>query len=64
MRLFHYLKYGLAFIHVFVGIKMILADIFKIPVIVALGVISGVLVVSVVASVIFPKKGDGEIPPV
>lgn len=63
MRLFHYLNYGLAFILVFVGIKMILSDIFKIPVIVALGVISGVLVVSVVASVLFPIHEDREDPP-
>ncbi|MBN2078757.1 MAG: TerC family protein [Spirochaetes bacterium] len=63
MRLFHYLNYGLAFILVFVGIKMILSDIFKIPVTVALGVISGVLVVSVVASLLIPKKGDSGVPP-
>lgn len=56
MRLFHYLNYGLAFILVFVGFKMILSDIFKIPVSAALGVIAGVLAVSIFASILFPKK--------
>ncbi|HSV97431.1 MAG TPA: TerC family protein [Spirochaetota bacterium] len=56
MRLFHYLNYGLAFILVFVGCKMMLSDIVKIPVAIALGVIAGVLAVSVIASVLFPKK--------
>jgi tellurite resistance protein TerC len=64
MRLFHYLNYGLAIILVFVGIKMILSDIIKIPVVAALGVISGVLVVSVVASLLFQKKGGDDVPPV
>lgn len=58
MRLFHYLNYGLAFILVFVGIKMILADFYKLPVSVALGVIAGVLAISVIASLMFPKKTD------
>lgn len=58
MQLFHYLNYGLAFILVFVGIKMILADFYKLPVSVALGVIAGVLAISVIASLMFPKKTD------
>jgi len=57
MRLFHYLNYGLAFILIFVGIKMILADYYKLPVSAALGVIAGVLAISVIASIMFPKKG-------
>lgn len=58
MRLFHYLNYGLAFILIFVGIKMILADFYKLPVSAALGVIAGVLAISVIASLMFPKKTD------
>jgi len=57
MQLFHYLNYGLAFILIFVGIKMILADYYKLPVSAALGVIAGVLAISVIASIMFPKKG-------
>ncbi|WP_367606996.1 TerC family protein [Legionella sp. W05-934-2] len=36
---FHLLKYGLAFILVFVGLKMLIADWFKIPVFIALAII-------------------------
>ena len=50
MALFHYLHYGLAVILVFVGSKMLLMDIIKIPVGIALGVIAVVLAVSVIAS--------------
>jgi len=47
---FHLLKYGLAFILIFIGIKMILIDIYKIPVGFALPVVGVVLVISMVAS--------------
>lgn len=47
---FHLLKYGLAFILIFIGIKMLLLDIYKIPVGFALAVVGIVLVVSMVAS--------------
>ncbi len=60
MRLFHHLHYGLSFILAFVGVKMLLADFYHIPVGAALGVIAGVLVLSVIASMIWPKAGDHE----
>jgi len=50
MHRFVYLKYGLAAILVFVGAKMLLLDVYKIPTFVSLGVISLLLTVSVVAS--------------
>lgn len=56
MRLFHYLHYGLSAILVFVGIKMLLAEIYKIPVAVALGVVASILLISVIASIIRPRK--------
>jgi tellurite resistance protein TerC len=56
MRLFHYLHYGLSAILVFVGIKMLIADIYKIPVAIALGVIASILLISVIVSVIRPRK--------
>jgi tellurite resistance protein TerC len=59
MRLFHYLPYGLSFILVFVGIKMLLVDIYKIPIGIALGTVAGVLVISVIASIVFPPKTEG-----
>jgi tellurite resistance protein TerC len=57
MRIFRYIHYGIAAILVFVGAKMVLADIYKIPVGVALGVIAVILTVSVLASIIRPKRG-------
>ena len=56
MGLFHYLHYGLSAILVFVGVKMLLADAYKIPVGIALGVVAAILVISVVASVLRPRK--------
>jgi tellurite resistance protein TerC len=56
MRLFHYLHYGLSAILVFAGAKMLLADFYKIPVGVALVVVAGVLITSVIASMAFPRK--------
>lgn len=56
MGLFHYLKYGLSVILVFVGVKMTISDIYHIPIAAALGVIAGVLAISVIASLLLPKK--------
>jgi tellurite resistance protein TerC len=56
MRSFHYLHYGLSAILVFVGSKMLLADFYEIPVGVALGVVAGILFISVIASLAFPRK--------
>jgi len=50
--------YGLSAILVFVGIKMLLADIYKIPVGVALGVVAGLLTISVIACMIRPRKEE------
>jgi tellurite resistance protein TerC len=60
---FRFLKYGLSAILVFVGAKMCLADIVKIPVQLSLVVIALLLVISMLASVIIPtqnkKLSDG-----
>jgi tellurite resistance protein TerC len=47
---FHLLNYGLAVILVFIGTKMMLIDIFKIPVAVSLGVVIGILAITMVWS--------------
>jgi len=47
---FHLLNYGLAVILVFIGTKMMLIDIFKIPVSVSLGVVMGILVITMIWS--------------
>ena len=56
MDLFHHLHYGLSAILVFVGAKMIVSHYVHIPIGVALGVVGGVLALSVVASLIWPEK--------
>jgi tellurite resistance protein TerC len=53
---FHYLKVGLAFVLLFVGVKMVIAGWYKIPIGISLGTIGGVLVLSVIASMIWPKR--------
>lgn len=57
-KYFQYLKYGLATILVFVGAKMCLADVVKIPVEVSLIVIVFILAISMLTSVIFRKPGE------
>jgi tellurite resistance protein TerC len=47
---FVYLKYGLALVLVFVGVKMLLVDLYKVPVAASLGIIVTVLGLSIVAS--------------
>jgi tellurite resistance protein TerC len=56
MNLFHCLHYGLSIILVFVGVKMIISAYYKLPTVVALSVVTGILIVSVVASLVWPKK--------
>ncbi|MFY9227137.1 MAG: TerC family protein [Blastocatellia bacterium] len=53
MGMFHYLSYGLCFILVFIGVKMMVSDFYKIPIALALGVIAGVLTISIILSIIF-----------
>ncbi|MFZ4862465.1 TerC family protein [Sphingobacterium sp. Mn56C] len=56
---FHYLKVGLAFLLVFIGVKMLLHDYLKawgFTTTHSLVIIIGILVLSVIASLVFPKK--------
>jgi len=65
MDKFHLLKVGLAFILVFVGLKMVwLNDAFggKFPTHWSLGIIAALLVASISASLLFPKKVAAELP--
>ncbi len=61
---FHLLSYGLAVILVFIGSKMMLIDIIKIPVLASLGVVVGILAITMIWSVktapaIGPSKTAG-----
>ena len=58
MHLFNYLKYGLAFILSFIGVKMLISSWFEIPITLTLAVVLGILAISMILSIIFkPKKG-------
>jgi len=56
MDKFHYLKVGLAVVLVFVGVKMLISGVYHIPVVASLLVICGVLVASIVASLIYARR--------
>ena len=47
---FSLLKYGLAMVLVFIGVKMLLIDIYKIPVLFSLGVVAAIICTSIVLS--------------
>ena len=55
---FHHLKYGLAVILVFVGIKMLIENWVHFPIWVSLVVIVVVLTASIIASLVFPKPAE------
>jgi len=54
----HYLSYGLSAILVFLGFKMLFSGFYKLPVVVALGVVAGILAISTIASFLRPKKAE------
>ena len=61
IHLFNKLPYGLAVILSFIGVKMIIAPFYHIESVVSLMVIGGVLLISVILSIMFPGKKDEEI---
>jgi tellurite resistance protein TerC len=56
MDVFHYLHYGLSVVLIFVGLKMLGAHYVQIPTVWALTIVIGVLVSSVLASVLRPER--------
>lgn len=54
--LFHYLKYGLSLVLIFVGIKIMIAHYVHIPVAISLGVIAASLLGAIAASLLFKRK--------
>ena len=54
---FHLLNYGLSIILIFIGAKMLLLDVYKIPVYVSLGVVITVLAASMILSLKIPPRG-------
>lgn len=56
IHMFSRLKYGLAVILAFIGFKMIIAPIFHISSPLSLSIVGGVLILSVLASILFPTQ--------
>lgn len=59
---FHFLQLALSVVLVFVGVKMLVADVYPIRIGISLGVIATVLIGSVVASLMFPKEAENRTP--
>nr|WP_315030956.1 TerC/Alx family metal homeostasis membrane protein [uncultured Chryseobacterium sp.] len=58
IHMFSKLPYGLAIILSFIGVKMLIAPWYHISSPVSLGIVGGVLVISVILSIMFPDKED------
>lgn len=61
MEMFHFLHYGLALILMFIGVKMLGSHYFEIPIVWALGVVIGVLLLSMALSLAFPKREEAKV---
>jgi len=59
MDKFRYLSKGLALILMFVGVKMLIVDFYKIPILIALLVIAVILIISIIASLLLKVDNDG-----
>jgi tellurite resistance protein TerC len=55
MRMFRYLNQGLVTVLFFIGVKMVIAEFYEIPVGIALGVVAGVLLASILLSIVVPR---------
>ena len=56
LEYFHYLNYGLAFVLIFIGAKMLGENYIDLSIAVELGVIAVLLIGAILASMLFPKK--------
>lgn len=57
---FHLLSYGLALILIFIGVKMLIADFYKIPVFVSLAVVAAVLAAAMILSLVVKPGGRAQ----
>ncbi len=55
---FYLLKYGLALILTFIGVKMLIESFYHIPIGISLGVVLGTLALSIAASMLWPKPEE------
>ena len=57
---FVYLKFGLSCVLIFVGAKMLLVDVYKLPIVASLAIIAGILAISIGASLVKARnRGPG-----
>ena len=56
MIVFRFLHTGLALVLILVGLKMIAADYLRVPTVITLGVVAGVLAISVISSIAYPAR--------
>jgi tellurite resistance protein TerC len=61
IHMFSKLPYGLAIILSFIGVKMLISPWFHISSPISLGIVGGVLVISVLVSIMFPNKEEEEL---
>lgn len=55
---FRFLHYGISIILVFVGVKMLISDLWKMPASIALGFVFATLLASILASILIPTKEE------
>ena len=58
---FQYLKFGLSAVLIFIGVKMVIVDFYKIPIGVSLAVVAGILTLSILLSLWKAKASDPEL---
>jgi tellurite resistance protein TerC len=63
MSQFHFLRIGLALVLVFVGLKMMLTDLYKIPIAASLAVVAALLAGSIAASLLWPPASPSSSSP-
>jgi tellurite resistance protein TerC len=61
MDKFQYLKFGLSAVLVFIGVKMVIVDFYKIPTGISLAIVASILAISILASLWKAKSSDPEL---
>jgi len=59
---FHLLPYGLALVLMFIGVKMLLIDVYKIPILLSLGIVASTICATILISLLRPAAADAQGP--
>jgi len=57
LKTFKYLSHGLSVVLIFIGLKMLAADFIHIPIGISLGIVTGVLIIAILASLVAERRG-------